>query len=350
MTDQSTPGTSDLAVIYLARYAEGTKPIQTFIKSYERHQAGAPHDFILLRKGNPDEKIDLFLARYLPAAISLPDDGVDITSYAAAAALLPHRLIVCLNTFSEIASDDWLAKLRAVFDRPGVGIAGATGSYESPRASMRRLKKRLFLAQPRFFPSPTRLRGAFQFVRRILPKKFSRYLVNKLIARLLTSAEKSKSVSNSEAEFEAFWVRETKAEGTYSYFQAMPDFPNAHLRTNAFIIDRHIFLNSGASAVLTRTEAYLYEFGPDSLTRQMLRKGKQAIVVGRDGKGYDVGDWPRSRTFRLEDQANLLIHDNQTRAFDRMTKQERNAFASITWGEDHSASLSDHNLPNNAPR
>lgn len=154
----------------------------------------------------------------------MPDDGVDVTAYAFAAARLPHRLVVFLNSFSEIASDDWLAKLRSAYDEHGVGIAGATGSYESPRSSMRRLKKGLFLAQRKFSLSSTYFRGVFQFVRRMLPKHFSRYLVNKLISRLTASA--GKSTDAPDADFEAFWARETKAEGRYEYFQAMPDYPN----------------------------------------------------------------------------------------------------------------------------
>jgi hypothetical protein len=332
MANRPSPFTSDLAVVYLARYAEGPKPIRTFVKSYERYQAGTAHDLIVLRKGTPDPAIDLALAPYLALGISLPDEGVDLTAYALAAARLPHRLIVFLNSFSEIASDDWLVKLRSAYEEHGIGIAGATGSYESPRSSMRRLKRGLFLAQRKFSLSPTYFRRIFQFVRRILPKHFSRYLVNKMISRITASA--GKSTGAPDADFEVYWARETKAEGKYEYFQSMPDYPNPHLRTNGFIIDRCLFLETLPSNVLTRESAYLYECGPNSLTRKILSNGKKAIVVGRDGRRYDVEAWPESRTFRLQDQANLLIRDNQTRAFEAMNRREREAFAAMTWGED----------------
>lgn len=167
MTNQQPSFTSDLAVVYLARYAEGPKPIHAFIKSYEQHQAGTARDFVVLRKGTPDAAIDRTLAPYLRFGISLPDQGVDATACALAATRLPHRLVVYLNSFSEIASDDWLVKLRSAYEEHGIGIAGATGSYESPRSSMRRLKRGLFLAQRKYSLSPTYFRGVFQFVRRI---------------------------------------------------------------------------------------------------------------------------------------------------------------------------------------
>jgi hypothetical protein len=333
MTNRPPSFTSDLAVVYLARYAEGPKPIHAFIKSYEQHRAGTAHDLVVLRKGTPDAAIDRTLAPYLSFGISLPDEGVDMTAYALAAARLPHRLIVFLNSFSEIASDDWLAKLRSAYEEHGIGIAGATGSYESPRSSMRRLKRGLFLAQRKFSLSPTYFRGAFQFVRRILPKHFSRYLVNKMISRITASA--GNSTDAPDADFEVFWARETRAEGRYEFLQAMPDYPNPHLRTNGFIIDRHLFLESRPSNVVTKESAYLYECGPNSLTRKILSNGKKAVVVGRDGMCYDVEAWPQSRTFRLQDQANLLIHDNQTRAFEAMNRSEREAFSAMTWGDDH---------------
>src|SRR4051812_3999235 len=104
MTDGPASFTSDLAVVYLARFAEGARPVSTFIESYRRHPAGTAHDLIIVRKGFPEGATDQndILAPFLANAISISDDGFDITAYAQAAAQLPHDYVVFLNTFSEV--------------------------------------------------------------------------------------------------------------------------------------------------------------------------------------------------------------------------------------------------------
>lgn len=339
VTDQPPTVPNDIAVVYLARYAEGTAPIGRFIESYKRHPAGVAHDLIVVRKGFPAGASDAdgALASLDAATIAIGDEGIDISAYAVAARQLPHRRIAFLNTFSEIAADDWLLKLQHALDDPLVGAASATGSYESPRTSMRRLKMGLFRAQGSFAPSLGRLRGVFQLVRRLLPKHLSRYLVNHLISRLVTRDPAPTATSAPDPAFEAFWIRETKADGTYDDLNGIPDFPNPHLRTNGFMIDRELFLALLPPTIATKGASYLFESGPDGLTAQLLRQGKKVVVVGRDGTRYDVADWPRSRTFRLGDQANLLMHDNQTRAFAALPRSGRAAFTAMAWGDDVAA-------------
>jgi hypothetical protein len=58
-----------------------------------------------------------------------------------------------------------------------------------------------------------------------------------------------------------------------------------------------------------------------------------AVVVGNDGVGYDVQDWWRSRTFRCLDESNLLLSDNQSRMFSRMTPGAKATHLRITWGD-----------------
>lgn len=327
---------SDIAVVYLARYAEGDAPMAKFAASYRRHPAGIAHDLVVIKKGFPDEgsTVSAAMAGLDMFPIAVSDEGFDISAYAAAATQLPHRYIAFLNTFSDIVADDWLLKLVTPLADPLIGATGATASYESPRTSMRRLKMGLFLAQRRFSPSLGRLRGVFQAVRRMLPKHLSRFLVNYLIGRLAASPDRSDSAAVADAEFEAFWVKETKADGTFDEINAIPDFPNPHLRTNGFAIERQLFLDLVPQTISTKGASYFFESGPDSLTAQLRRRQRAVVVVGRDGIVYDIEAWPRSGTFRLGDQSNLLIHDNQTRAFAAMTQSGKTAFTALAWGDD----------------
>ncbi|MET0221759.1 MAG: hypothetical protein ABW213_13975 [Tardiphaga sp.] len=337
MTDQPPTFPNDIALVYLARYAEGAAPITRFVASYQRHRAGVAHDLIVVRKGFPAGASDAAgaLSSLDALTIAIGDEGIDISAYAVAAQQLPHRQIAFLNTFSEIAADDWLQKLQHALADPSVGAAGATGSYESPRTSMRRLKMGLFRAQSSFAPSLSRLRVVFQFVRRLLPKHLSRYLVNRLISRLVT--HDAPATSAPDPAFEAFWIKETQADGTYDDLNGIPDFPNPHLRTNGFMIDRELFLALLPPMITTKGASYLFESGAECLTAQLLRRRKKVVVVGGDGTSYDIAEWPQSRTFRLGDQSNLLIHDNQTRAFAALPRSGRAAFTAMAWGDEVAA-------------
>jgi hypothetical protein len=334
MEDPAPIFTSNLAVVYLARFAEGLKPVINFIDSYNRHAAGIAHDRVVIRKGflGEDKEHDKILRPFFPNIISVSDEGFDITAFAKAAAQLPHKHVVFLNTFSEIVSDNWLAKLSSALAEPAIGIAGATGSYESLHSSMKRLNRGLF--QNQLLPSAAKMRRLSRIVRGIIPKP----LADRLVAAVIAYSARRNRTKNDEMpddQFEAFWQRETMPGGTFEELKIIPLYPNAHIRTNAFIIERQIFLDTQPTSRTTKRDTYLYESGPDSLTQQILRRGKQAVIVGHDGQAYGIDRWPKSRTFRLGDQRNLLVQDNQTRAFEAMNDTEKRAFVDATWGEDH---------------
>jgi hypothetical protein len=111
-----------------------------------------------------------------------------------------------------------------------------------------------------------------------------------------------------------------------------PAFPNPHIRSNGFMVRRDRWLEV-SFAPKEKGDANLFESGPLSLTTRMRERGLSAMVVGADGNGYDVSEWPRSRTFRLAHQANLLVRDNHTRAFEEMSAGARVTHGWLTWGE-----------------
>lgn len=327
------PPVNDVAIVYLARYAEGPKPMAAFIDSCRQHSAGMAHDRIIIRKGFPsgqsvkDQIVDAFFS----GSITVSDDGFDITAYALAAAQLPHEYLVFLNTFSEIRCDDWLLKLHSAFDDDAVGVAGATGSYESLYSSMKRFRWGMYITQNQLLRSQQpRLRRAFQMLRKALPKQLSKILVAKIISHF---AVRAANASDTDQAFEAVWDKETRPGGIYEYLNGIPKYPNPHIRTNAFMIKRQAFLDALPRSITSKKESYLFESGPEGLTQSVLRRGKTVVVVGCDGRIYGVDEWPSSGTFRLGEQENLLVHDNQTRAFEDLNSVEKSAFAEMTWGK-----------------
>ena len=123
-------------------------------------------------------------------------------------------------------------------------------------------------------------------------------------------------------------------ESLKDYNSAFHAFPNIHIRSTAFMIDRNLFCNITKDLrIATKMDAYLFESGPKSLTRQVLAEGKDTLLVGRNGRGYSPTFWPVSDTFRMGTQMNLLVSDNVTREYLAMPWNEKRQWAVKTWGE-----------------
>jgi UDP-glucose 4-epimerase len=69
----------------------------------------------------PDEGADL----------ECEDEGYDIGTYIAAAKAVSNRQLIFFNTFSEILADDWLSYFEKALNQPGIGVVGATGSWQA---------------------------------------------------------------------------------------------------------------------------------------------------------------------------------------------------------------------------
>lgn len=115
--------------------------------------------------------------------------------------------------------------------------------------------------------------------------------------------------------------------------QSFPVFPNAHIRSNAFMIDRKAFCHiTKGQVVREKLDALHFESGPQSMTRQILAMGREILLVGRNGRGYSPQWWPTSDTLRLGTQSNLLVADNQTRNFTALRWPDKRMFVLRTWG------------------
>lgn len=107
-------------------------------------------------------------------------------------------------------------------------------------------------------------------------------------------------------------------------------FPNPHLRTNGFAMERELILELDWGSDLTREQTVMLEGGRRSLTRQVCGRGLEALVVGRDG-AYPPDRWRESATFRSGEQANLLLADNRTRHYQEGGRLTRFGLAWLAW-------------------
>ncbi len=287
---------SDICVVHLVRKKNGIEPFKRFVDSYLKHAAGRDHDLLLVFKGfSPNDNIEAYvglLANVRYRTMYVSDFGFDISAYmkAAAATDYAYGYYCFLNSFSTILCDNWLLNLYSMVSMENVGLAGATGSYESPYTYT--LKK----------PG----------MRKVIP--FGRFQ--------LTVPDFVQKLHN-------MTVKKLEQVQYKAYFDP---FPNYHIRTNAFIISGKLLSKIKCRPILNKMDAHRFESGKDSLSKQIMRMGRDIVIVGKDGVGYGKKDWPNSYTFRVGNQENLLIADNQTMKYLAGDEVARNELSMSTWG------------------
>ncbi len=146
---------AEIGVVHLVRRKNGPEPFERFLVSYRKYPAGMPHDLILIFKGfssgRGTQVYDRLLADVPHRRMYLADYGFDLRPYFKAVAMLEHRYLCFLNSFSRILDDDWLAKLHRWASADGVGMVGTTASYQS--FSSDSVERRLMLDKMNFSES-----------------------------------------------------------------------------------------------------------------------------------------------------------------------------------------------------
>jgi hypothetical protein len=265
-----------IGVVHLVWAPLGPEPLREFLRSYHAHPGGVEHELTILLNGagtdGPGGSSRQTLLAELDQTehrlISLEQPLLDLAAYGEAARRMEHERLCFLNSYSVILAEDWLSKLARALDRPDVGLVGASGSWESQAEWVR--------GRPRYWP------------------------------------------------YQLAGLRRARRD--------YPRFPNPHVRTTGFMIDRGSLLEMALDRVHEKHAAYLLESGRQSITRQVSERGLHAVVVGRDGDAYGVEAWPQSHTYRSGEQENLLVEDNRTRDWHRASTRVRRRLTLDAWG------------------
>jgi hypothetical protein len=275
----------ELCVAHLVRRANGIEAFRRFLESYRRHPAGVPHQLLLIFKGfrrAPQlAPYDALLEGSPHARTFVRDFGYDLAPYVKVAREQPYEYFIFLNSFSRILAAGWLEMLYRHARLPGVGIVGATGSYQSFASDHQAFRRA---------PRP----DLPAYTRPLLP-------LYRSVRYLLT------------------------IRGQF------PDFPNRHVRTNAFMIARDVMNALRLETFLRKWDAYRFESSRHGMTQQIMAAGRRALVVGADGRAYEPPDWPNARTFWISRQENLLVSDNRTRAYEDGSAALREQLAFRAW-------------------
>jgi hypothetical protein len=282
-----------LGVVHLVWAPLGPRPLRSFLRSYLAHPPGIAHELVIVLNGAPAdagpqdagrarphagtrgagaltrEALAAELAEVEHCLIVLERPVLDLAAYGLAARALNHQRLCLLNSYSLILAENWLAILARALDDPGTGLVGATASWES--------QSRWVRGRARYWPYQlARLRAA----RRDYPR-----------------------------------------------------FPNPHIRTTSFMIERSMLLAMNLDAAEDKRDTYLLESGRRSITRQVLERALRAVIVGRDGQAYGVKDWAASCTYRSGEQDNLLVGDRRTADWQAASPRLRRRLSRDAWGE-----------------
>jgi hypothetical protein len=284
----------EFSVVYLAYTPYGLHHLEEFIHSYKRYDSGINHKLIILFNGHKNDSelfsfLDFLNASQVNFEVKKTSERLDITSYFDVAKYMDTEFVLFFNTYSIIQDNQWLRKYAIQFNDNAIGVVGATGCYgdfghyEDYNKSISRVKKANF---------------ALADLKKIL----------------------------------------------YFCYNFYPKV-KPHIRTNAFMIRREVFLSLKCNVMRPFFLAFIharlknsklgslcFEHGNNSMTAQILAKGLKPILVGRDGRAYEIENWENANTFWINEQDNLLVSDNQTRKF---TDAEINARRQMTfnaWG------------------
>ena len=106
-------------------------------------------------------------------------------------------------------------------------------------------------------------------------------------------------------------------ETHHPFAPGFPNYPNYHVRTNGFMIAKRDYLDMVEGRPLeNKLQAHQFEAGRLSMTWMIQSSGRRALVVGRQGVVPPQTLW-RAGIFRSGYQSNLLLADNQTRAYQK---------------------------------
>ena len=293
-----------VALCHLARKANGIEPFDRFISSYEQHGAGVDHDLVIIFKGfGGPEELEPYRRRLRGHAfeeLQVPDDGLDLGAYFAAARELDQERLCFVNSFSRVLANGWLGHLDAALSQEGTGLVGATGSWASHRSAATYLLG---------------LGGSYR--------------------TLLGPRSLGKSALASVAAEPAGRQRFRKLHAAANIPRELllyPSFPDPHIRSNAFLVFRELFMSVKSRSLMSKPGAYSFEAGRRSMTRQVLDRGFDARIVDATGESSLPGDWPELECYWQGSQRALLVADNQTLLYGAAPLSTRQVLSAFAWG------------------
>ncbi len=330
----------NISVIYLARCADGIDTFTRFVISYKKYYAGIEHDLVVIYKGFESEdclnRAKLIFSSIKHSVIMQEDIGFDIGSYIDSSKVIESEYLCFMNTHSEISANNWLKLMIKAATQSDVGITGAMGSYESLNQSWKLIQKFYWLFYMREYPCPENIYKYYNKFLDYLPQRNLKILIKSgfqnSIKNYFYQFKISNEIKNNYKQFETHWENLLLPGKMFEDLSTIKKFPNNHIRTNCFLVKNIIFKKFKNTKITNKSDACLFESGPNSITNLVKDLGYKAVIVGKNGNIYEEDDWWNSGTFRQSDQSNLLINDNHTRAYSAMNNYNKFLHSYLSWG------------------
>jgi hypothetical protein len=282
------------------------------------------HELVVCLKGDDEEELQeirLLLEPIATRFFAQDDTGYDIHAYLRTAKTVETDWFCGINTFSVINKSGWLEYLYKAACRPNVGLVGATASYESRRATLARwiwYMTKLVDCEPLTHLT----HDQFHYVTDALDNGF-------VVPRFARLGRWLRLWGFEEEPFRRRHLLLRRQDLIND--PPFPDFPNPHVRSNGFML-KTAHLMRFARLGPTKVDCYNFESGYKGLSATLAKEGLDLLLVGDQG-AFSVDDWSRSKTFRASEQEALLILDNQTESFHKMTPTIKELHRYFTWGD-----------------
>lgn len=121
------------------------------------------------------------------------------------------------------------------------------------------------------------------------------------------------------------------ATACYEGLKGLTGFPNEHVRSNAILLERDVWLGFAPPA-REKLACNRFEAGPNGISRQILDAGGSLAMVTRSGGVVMPRDWPKVPVYRSGDQEELLVSDNRTADYALSSYMRRRYLARLAWG------------------
>lgn len=219
-------GRPDISVVYLCWGPLGRRPIDDFGASYRENPGGCEHELLVVSKNVRDPETAQAcraLADELPGARLLEADPapLDLGTYLEIAQAVESRFVCFLNTESRPLDPRWLVKLAEHLSPPGVGLVGASGSYESFSSNAPIVTRPLRSRQFPPFPNPHVRTNAMMISRELMLSLEWRRVTRKLDAWKLESGWQNITRQVWDRELDALVVgRDNRAYPRDRYFES----------------------------------------------------------------------------------------------------------------------------------
>jgi hypothetical protein len=292
-----------LAVVYLIHKNDDITRLYNFLDSVEGFSLPISWQFKLLFKGFSSKQLSEIangaLTRFPRFQIfPVPNRGYDLESYRWFAKRNPHDHYLFLSSSSRLTMQESINILESV-------------DQDSTNTFHFSLGSRLSLATNNLVMLELKhlyLQGKIpdQFLQRYSKMFIGRKLG---IIRSVTLKRNSLETIRLARVFINLYFKTLKATSRIQY-RNFPRFPNPHIRTTGFHVDRETFLSLEYGFQFSKKRALLLESGSQSILRQLLKKGVNIFYLSIEStptKVLELSD------FEKMDFMNVIISDQRHR-------------------------------------